>query len=117
MLLPVRTVPTRRVAVVWLLVPIGSPESEAPIGLTPPLSSPLGPVPRAGEPGRRVNQSRTICAWSHVARSVSESWGLYLSNGALVELPPPGPVQTKGMRLLLKVTIELVWLRTNFSAS
>src|SRR6516164_9190975 len=114
---PVRTTPTCNVALVRLFVGAGSPEIEAPSGITPPWSRPFGPAPRAGEPGNKLNQSRMVWAWFHVVKKVWESCGIYLSSGGLVELPPPRPVQEKGMRLLVKVTMALVQLRTSFSAS
>src|SRR2546426_6552376 len=102
---PVRLTPTVRVAVVWLVVPLGSPEMDAPSGITPPLSWLFGPVPRAGEPGNRLNQSRMICASAQLEKAVSESCGTCLNNGSTAVLPPPGPFQVDGRMLLLTVTI------------
>ena len=45
---PERATPTLSTAEVRLLVLGGSPEMEAPSGITPPPSAPLGPVPMAG---------------------------------------------------------------------
>src|SRR5882762_9873575 len=112
--LPERSTPTVRVAVVRLLVPLGSPAMEAPRGMTPPLSRPFGPVPRAGEPGKRLNQSRNTCAWSQVVKAVSDTCRMYLRRGLFVELPPPRLGQGYGIRLLVKVTMALVQLRTSF---
>src|SRR5207247_5841324 len=100
-----------------LVVPAGSPEMDAPIGITAPLSRPFGPVPMPGEPGKRLNQSRMIWACSQLVKIVSESWGMCLSIGSLVEWLPPGPLQGDGMRLLVKVTMADVTLRVSFSAS
>src|SRR5664279_4379625 len=91
--LPVRTMPTVRVAVVWLLVAGGSPATEAPMGMTPPWSRPFGPVPRAGEPDWRLNQSQRTWAEAQFVKYVSETCGTCLSRGSLAELLPPGPVQ------------------------
>src|SRR6185369_6406406 len=98
-------------------VPIGSPESDAPIGVAAPLSRPFGPELRAGEPGSKLNQSRITCACSQVVKKVSATCGTYLKSGSFVELPPPGPDHANGIRLLLNVTTEFVRLRTSFSAS
>src|SRR6266496_4858555 len=108
--LPVRRTPAVRVAVVRLFVPFGSPAMEAPNGMTPPLSRPFGPVPRAGEPGRRLNQSRITCACSQVVKKVSDTCGMYLRRGWLVELPPPNPAHGYGIRLFVNVRMALVQL-------
>src|SRR5436190_23949219 len=100
--------PTLRVALVWLVVPLGSPEMLAPRGITPPLSLPLGPVPKAGELVCRLNQSHITCAWAQFVKTVSETCGTCFNKGSLRELFPPGPAQAKGKRLFVKVTTELV---------
>src|ERR1017187_10129786 len=104
MLLPDRRTPMVSVASAADVSTGGSPETDAPPGITPPISTPLGPALPAGEPGRRLNQSRIICAWSHEPNWVSESYGMYLSRGSFVELPLPGPFHANGRMFLLKVT-------------
>src|SRR5436190_18017005 len=104
--LPERTTPTRNVAVFTGFVPPTSPEIDAPIGTTPPLSRPFGPEPMPGEPAWSVNHSRNTCACSQVVKLVvSESCGMRFSNGLAVELFVPLPAQVNGIRLLLKVVL------------
>src|SRR5438270_3278544 len=98
-------------------MPLGSPETDTPRGITPPWSVPFGPAPNAGDPDRRLNQSRMTCAFVQLVKYVSESCGICLSSGSLAELLPPGPLQAKGMRLFVKVTTAVVTLRVSFSAS
>src|SRR5665213_150383 len=98
--------PTVNCAVIWLLVPTGSPEIEAPIGFSLPWSLPLGPVPKAGDPGCRLNQSRMTWACCQVVNWVSATCGTCLNNGSAMTLPPPGPVQANGRILLLNVTMD-----------
>ena len=105
---PVRLTPTMRVAVVMLVRSRGSPEIETPSGITPPLSVPFGPVPRAGEPGSRLNQSRITWASSQVVKWVSDTCGMCLSMGSRTALPLPGPFHGIGRMLLLKVTVVCV---------
>src|ERR1043166_704786 len=131
--------PTTRVALVWLVVPLGAPETDAPILITPPLSSPFGPVPMAGELVWRLNQSHNTCACAQevmlelktlrfvlpTIQPVPATNLAVLKSGSFVELFPPGPVQRRlvvqlplvAMMLLVYVTMELVWKRINFSAS
>src|SRR5689334_6194712 len=109
--------PTVSEAVVRLFVAGGSPAMEAPSWTTPPLSRPLGPLARAGEPGSKLNQSRMTCACSQLVKAVSDNCGMYFSSGGLVEFPPPAPLQTNGSKLFEKVTVALVQLRISFSAS
>src|SRR3954470_8312681 len=123
--LPVRLKATVSLAVVWVVVLEGSPEIDAPIGTTPPLSSPFGPVPIAGELVLRLNQSHITCASLQEVKFACATEGMNLRRGSLVELFPPGPVQTRlvvqvafvEMMLLVKVTTEFVWKRSSFSAS
>src|ERR1019366_178198 len=95
------------VAVVWLLVAGGSPAMEAPIGMTLPWSRPFGPVPRAGEPGWRLNQSQRIWACCQVEKEVSDTWGTCLRSGSAMTLLVPGPLQANGRILSLRATV--VW--------
>src|SRR5438034_1320257 len=106
MLLPVRRMPTTSVALLWVVVPVGAPETEAPILITAPLSSPFGPVPMAGELVWRLNQSHITCASAQEVKLEVISKRLepptvqppvvnlaVLKSGSFVELFPPGPVQ------------------------
>src|SRR5262249_31757873 len=88
--------------VVWLG---GWPEIDAPNGVTPPLLRPFGPVPRAGEPGCKLNQVRRICACAQFVNTVSETCGVCVSIGLVIELPLPGPLQGRGRMLLFSVTV------------
>src|SRR5947207_672267 len=101
---PVRLKPTVSVAVVSGVVAGGSPEIETPIGFTPPLSVPFGPVRNAGEPEARLNQSRITWASDHVAKFASATVGTCFRSGSVTRFPPPGPFQAIGKILFVNVT-------------
>src|SRR5262249_3099102 len=101
-----RLTPTVSVAELSGVMPTGSPLTLAPRGMTPPLSRPFGPVPWAGEPALRLNQSHMTCASAHeVKLVVSESCGTCLNSGSALALLPPGPLHggpwRRAMRLLV----------------
>lgn len=104
------------------LTPALSPPRGEGAEATAPRSRPLGPVPRAGEPGRRLNQSHITCASaSELKFVVSENCGTCLKNGSAFTLFPPGPdhgaPRSWVMMLLVKVTWAMPCVRTSFSAS
>src|SRR4051812_3346333 len=92
----IRFSPTVSVALFCGVGLIGSPEIEAPRGMTPPLSWPLGPVPNPGDPGDRLSQSFMICACAQLVNTVSDSCGTCLNSGSATEFPLPGPLQVVG---------------------
>src|SRR5512135_2957742 len=98
--LATRLTPTLRVAEVCLVGLTGSPESEAPNGITPPLSWPLGPVPLPGEPACKPSHCFITCACAQLVKLVvSANCGTWLNSGSAVELFPPAPFQATGIRL------------------
>src|SRR5689334_14303695 len=105
---PLRLTPTCSVAEVLVVVPIGAPETEAPIGFIAPASVLLGPTPIAGELVSRLNQSRMTWACAQLVKNVSESCGTCLKIGSVTRLPPPRPVQGMGRMLFVKVTVAVV---------
>jgi len=73
---------TTTVALVFVVTPLGTPESDAPDGTSAPISKPFGPVPRHGEPVCKARLLRILAAVIGPTR--------FTNNGSLEIFPVPG---------------------------
>src|SRR5215204_1658500 len=96
--------PTRSVADLSIVGLAGSPDTKAPIAITPPISRPCGPRPAAGDPAWRLNHSRKIWALAQLVNFVSAKLGMYFSLASPPIFPEPGPDHGSGKRLRTNVT-------------
>ena len=83
------------------VVPVGIPVTDAPPGTSAPMSSPLGPEPSAGEPGR----------------SVTSPAAGFVSRGSSDVLPVPRDTSAAGTTELFSVTLVPAGMLPNSRAT